>query len=67
MSDPEKDEELLLRVRKIDNGYLLLGRAYGGRLPQKYFENLDTIGEEMADHLHDHFEPPEDGAEMEGV
>ena len=60
MSDPEKEEELLLRVRKIDNGYLLLGRAYGERLPQKYFADLDGIDVAMTDHLHDHFEPPED-------
>jgi len=59
MSDPEKEEELLLRVRKIDNGYLLLGRAYGERLPQKYFADLAGVIEECTIHTQDHFHDPE--------
>lgn len=66
MPDKEANEELLLRVRKIENGFLLLGRAYGERLPQKYFADLDHIEVAMTDHLHDHFETVnEEGAEDE--
>jgi hypothetical protein len=59
-------EDLVLRVRQIDNGYLLLGRSKGERLPSKYYPDLNAVQKDLIFWLWETFKiEPEDDEEPE--
>lgn len=60
MGEKENDEDLVIRVREISNGFLVLGRGGGIRLPQKYFPDLDKVQDEICELILNEFEDPED-------
>ena len=60
------NEDVVLRVRQIDNGYLLLGRSNGERLPQKYYPDLNAVQKDLIFYLWEAFKvEPEDDEEEE--
>jgi len=58
-------KDLVLRVREIDNGFLLLGRVLGERLPTKFFPDLDSVEQSLIAQVNAHFNEPEDAEEPE--
>jgi len=54
----QDSNDLVLRVREIDNGFLLLGRVCGERLPTKFFPDLERLEEAMIAQVYIHFEDP---------
>ncbi len=62
MADQDSDD-LVLRIREIDNGFLLLGRVLGERLPTKFFPDLDSVEKSLIAQIYVHFEEPNDDEE----
>ena len=59
-------EDVVLRIRQLDNGYLLLGRSNGERLPQRYYPDLNAVEKGLVFWLWETFKvEPEDDEEID--
>jgi hypothetical protein len=50
MSNQDK-EDLQLRLRPIENGFILSGNTRGSRIPQRYYPDLAAVRSATIDHL----------------